>query len=110
MTAKDMLCQTCADAGLPQRYNWVRSDLPGVMTCSQCQHTTDFRFKHAEVSGGNKFLRLIEKFGKSAFRCKADGKWAFPNWENAREYATAYGQRAYNDDRCGFIHLTSQLR
>ena len=107
MNANDMNCATCADAGLKQKHSWRKTQMKGVLVCNSCLNSTDFRFQHAEIRGGNGWLYLIQKFGKIAFRCRRDRKWAFPDWDKAREYAHAYGQRAYYDDKCGFIHLSS---
>lgn len=107
MSIKEMRCQNCAGAGLNQRFSWGRTHIKGILMCQVCRHNTDFRFQHAEKHGGNGWLFTVVKFGKTAFRCKRDKKWAFPNWDKAHEYAGAYGQRAYYDHKCGFIHLTS---
>ncbi len=75
-----------------------------------CGRTSDFRFQHATVHGGNKFLTLVRNVGKRAFTCRVDGKLAFATIQDAAKYPTPKPRRAYYDERCGFNHLTSQLQ
>lgn len=109
MSKKDMVCKTCEGAELPQRYNWRKTGVAGVLACGICNNETDFRFKHAEQRGYNKWLVQAKKTGKNVFRCRRDNKWALPDWEEASDAAFALGKRAYYDERCGFLHLTSRM-
>ncbi|MCY4580732.1 MAG: hypothetical protein OXD31_17025 [Chloroflexi bacterium] len=111
MKRKDMHCETCSGAGLTQRYNWRKTNLPGTLMCNICHSTTDFRFKHAELSGGNGWLGVIERFGRTVLQCRRDGKIAYPDWDKAQKAISGAAGRAYYNRECGFIHLTkTQIR
>lgn len=107
MSIKEMCCQTCADAGLPQRYSWSKTKQTGIAVCGICQHSTDFRIQHALKNGRNKWFHRVTIFGKAALRCNEDGKWVLPNWREAESRATFLGKFAYRSPKCGHIHLSS---
>ena len=59
MSIKEMRCQTCADAGLPQRYNWSKTKQAGIAVFGICQHSTDFRTHHALKDGRSRWFHRV---------------------------------------------------
>ena len=107
MSINEIICQTCADAGLPQRSSWNTTQIQGILVCNQCQHQTDARKQHALLRGRNKWFKRVTIMGKPALRCNADGKWALSNWTEAKNEAFKLGKRAYYSHECGNIHLAT---
>ena len=75
MHINEIVCQTCAGAGLPQRHSWSQTKRYGILVCGICQHQTDIRKHHALKKGRNKWFRKVTVLGKTALRCNIDGKW-----------------------------------
>ena len=107
MHIKEIVCQTCADAGLPQRHSWSDTKIYGVMVCGICQQQTDVRKQQALRKGGNKWFKRVTVLGRTALRCNKDGKWVLNSWDEAQKRAKDLNKFPYRSPQCGEIHLAS---
>jgi len=107
MHINEIVCQTCAEAGLPQRHSWSETKRYGILVCGICQHQTDIRKQHALKKGRNRWFRRVTVLGKTALRCNEDGKWVLRNWKEAQTRAFDLGRFPYRSPQCGEIHLAS---
>ena len=107
MHINEIVCQACAEAGLPQRHSWRETKRYGILVCGICQQQTDIRKQHALDKGCNKWFRRVAVLGKTALRCNTDGKWVLGSWKEAKMRAHDLGKFPYRSPDCGEIHLAS---
>ena len=108
MTRENMRCEFCEEAGLPQKFNWLRTERTGVGRCGMCGREKDFRLIHAVRRGGNAFIEIVRKGRKVVCHCKSHSKVAYTSTKEAEAVAFRFAYRAYYDAMCGFYHISSK--
>ena len=108
MPREKMRCERCEEAGLPQRFNWRRTNRTDVGQCGMCGREKDFRLLHALHNGGNVFIEVVRKGKKVVCHCKTHSKVAYTSTKEAEAAAYRFAYRAYYDAMCGFYHLSSK--